>query len=54
MSGYARPAYLIQDPLWGGPKATAKWQPITSHGLDQAETIADMDYAGVHPVAARD
>ncbi len=20
MSGYARPAYLIQDPLWGGPK----------------------------------
>lgn len=54
MSGYARPAYLIQDPLWGGPKVTAKWQPITSHGLDQPETITDLDYAGVHPVAARD
>jgi predicted dehydrogenase len=54
ISGYGRPAYLIQDARWGAPGVDAAWQPITSRGLNQPETITDFDYAGVHPVAARD
>lgn len=54
VSGYGRPAYLLPDARWGSPESKTSWQTITSRGLGEPETITDVDYAGVHPVAVRD
>jgi len=53
-SGFGNPAFLMNDPYWSGAKGTAKWRPITSHGLDEPETLTVFDYAGGNPAAARD
>ncbi|MBW3539226.1 MAG: Gfo/Idh/MocA family oxidoreductase [Planctomycetes bacterium] len=37
-SGYLRPAYLLKDPSWSPGRSGAKWQTISSNGVDKPET----------------
>ncbi len=53
-SGYGNPGYLIQDSHWSGPTSKAKWQTISSQGIDQPETLTATGYEGGNPAAARD
>ena len=40
-SGYANPAFLLNDARWGLSKDSSEWKTITSAGIDQPEPIAD-------------
>jgi predicted dehydrogenase len=53
-SGYGLPAYLLKDSGWHSPKVDAKWQVITSQGLEQPETLQATGYEGGNPAVARD
>lgn len=53
-SGYGRPLSLLKDPLWGSARTSAKWQTISSTGIDQPETLTATDYEGALPVCVRD
>jgi predicted dehydrogenase len=41
LTGYAEPAWLLRDSSWSPGRSGAKWQKITSNGVDQPETIAE-------------
>lgn len=53
-SGYGRPIMMLKDGLWGSAKTAAKWQTITSNGVDQPETLTATDYEGALPVCVKD
>lgn len=53
-SGYGRPLTMLKDPLWGSAKTPAKWQVISSNGVDQPETLTAIDYEGALPVCVQD
>ncbi|MCC6508307.1 MAG: Gfo/Idh/MocA family oxidoreductase [Pirellulaceae bacterium] len=53
-SGYGLPAYLLKDSSWQSPTVNAKWQTITSNGLDKPETITATGYDGGNPAVVRD
>lgn len=53
-SGYANPAWLLKGSAWGANGSAAKWEPITSAGLNQPEPITVSGYEGGNPAAARD
>lgn len=38
-TGYAEPAWLLRDSSWSPGRSGAKWQKISSNGVDQPETI---------------
>lgn len=52
-SGYANPAWLLEDPNWSG-RGTAPWKPISSQGVEKPEPITATGYEGGNPAAARD
>lgn len=53
-AGWGRPAYLLNDPNWSGPRHSERWRPISSQGIDQPETLTAFDYAGGNPAVVRD
>ena len=53
-SGYGLPAYLLKDSGWHSPTVDAKWQVISSAGIDKPETLKATGYAGGNPAVARD
>ena len=53
-SGYANPAFLLNDARWGLSKGSGDWQTITSAGINQPEPITASGYDGGNPAAARD
>ena len=53
-SGYANPAFLLNDARWGLSQDAGAWKAITSAGIDQPEPIAVSGYEGGNPAAARD
>lgn len=53
-SGYANPAYLMNDVTWGSSAAGKSWRTISSAGIDQPEPITVTGYDGGNPAAARD
>ncbi len=53
-SGYANPAFLVNDARWGLSRDSGSWKTITSAGIDQPEPIAIGGYEGGNPAAARD
>lgn len=53
-SGYGVPGYLLKDPYWISPTGGAKWQTITSQGIDKPETDKLTGYEGGNPAAAND
>jgi predicted dehydrogenase len=53
-SGFAAPAWLLEDPHWSGRTNTAPWKPISSLGVDQPEPITATGYEGGNPATARD
>ncbi|MFN9717587.1 MAG: Gfo/Idh/MocA family protein [Planctomycetota bacterium] len=54
VSGYADPAYLMNDSSWCNSGRTGQWRLISSAGVDQPEPISARGYAGGNPAAARD
>ena len=53
-SGYANPAFLLNDATWGTSASGKSWRTISSNGIDQPETIKVTGYEGGNPAAARD
>ena len=53
-SGYANPAFLLNDAAWGGSGNSTAWRTISSAGIDQAEPITSTGYEGGNPAAAND
>lgn len=53
-SGFGNPAYLLKDSSWAGRTSAAKWQTITSQGVDVPETLTTFDYAAGNPAVAND
>jgi hypothetical protein len=53
-SGYANPAFLMNDATWGLTSTGKPWRRISSAGIDQPEIIKETGYAGGNPAAARD
>ena len=53
-SGYANPAFLMNDARWGLSRDAGAWKTITSAGIDQPEPITVSGYEGGNPAAARD
>lgn len=53
-SGYANPAFLLNDAHWGLSKGSGDWKTITSAGINQPEPITASGYDGGNPAAARD
>jgi predicted dehydrogenase len=53
-SGYANPAFLLNDARWGLSKGSGDWKTITSAGINQPEPITASGYEGGNPAAARD
>lgn len=53
-SGYGIPAYILKDSGWHAPANDARWQTITSNGIDKPETLKATGYEGGNPAAARD
>jgi len=53
-SGYANPAFLLNDAGWGLSKESGNWKTITSSGIDKPEPITVSGYDGGNPAAARD
>lgn len=54
ISGYADPAYLMNDSSWCNSGKTGQWRLISSDGVDKPEQISAKGYAGGNPAAARD
>jgi predicted dehydrogenase len=52
-SGYANPAWLLEDSNWSG-RGAAPWKPISSQGVEKPEPITATGYEGGNPAAARD
>jgi predicted dehydrogenase len=52
--GYGLPAYLLKDPGWGAAGSSAKWQRVTSQGIDKPESSAAVGYEAGNPAAIRD
>lgn len=38
-TGYLAPVWLLKDPSWSPGRSGAKWQPVTSQGVGQPETL---------------
>ena len=53
-SGYANPAWLLEDAHWSGRGGSGGWKPISSQGVDKPEPITKTGYDGGNPAAARD
>ncbi len=53
-SGYGIPAYLLRDSGWHAPSVQAKWQVISSEGLEKAETLKATGYEGGNPAVVQD
>lgn len=53
-SGFANPAFLLNDARWGLSRDAGAWKTITSAGIDQPEPITATGYDGGNPAAARD
>ncbi len=53
-SGYANPAFLLNDPGWGASRNSVAWRTISSAGVDMPEPITVTGYEGGNPAAARD
>lgn len=53
-SGYGRTAYLLEDPSWSPGRTGSKWQPITSNGVGQPETVTTDSHDGGNTSAAMD
>ena len=53
-SGYGIPAYLLKDSGWHAPTVAAKWQVITSAGVDKPETLKATGYEGGNPAVVKD
>lgn len=53
-SGYANPAFLLNDTTWSSSHTTSKWRSISSTGIDQPEPITATGYEGGNPAAAQD
>lgn len=55
-SGYANPAFLLNDATWGSSASVsgANWRTISSAGVDQPEPIKVTGYDGGNPAAALD
>lgn len=53
-SGYANPAFLLNDTTWSSSRTTGKWRAISSTGIDQPEPITATGYDGGNPAAAQD
>jgi predicted dehydrogenase len=53
-SGYGIPAYIMKDSGWTAPSVGAKWQVVTSAGIEKPETLKATGYEGGNPAAARD
>jgi len=53
-SGYANPAFLLNDVTWGSSRTSNPWRTITSAGIDQSEPIKAQGYEGGNPAAAWD
>jgi predicted dehydrogenase len=53
-SGFANPAFLLNDATWGLSSNGTKWRAISSAGIDQPETITAQGYEGGNPAAAYD
>jgi len=53
-SGYANPAFLLNDATWGSSSTSNKWRTIASTGIDQEEPIKSTGYEGGNPAAALD
>lgn len=53
-SGYANPAFLLNDTTWSSAKSTTQWRTISSLGIDQPEPITATGYEGGNPAAALD
>ena len=53
-SGYGIPAYMLKDAGWQAPTVDAKWQVITSQGVDKPETLKATGYDGGNPAVVKD
>jgi predicted dehydrogenase len=53
-SGYANPAFLLNDITWGSSLTSNQWRTISSAGIDQPEPIKSTGYEGGNPAAALD
>ncbi len=53
-SGYGLPAYMLKDSGWHAPTVNAKWQIISSEGLDKPETLKATGYEGGNPAVVKD
>jgi predicted dehydrogenase len=52
--GYGLPATLLKDPGWGTADSRAKWQKVTSQGIDKPETQPGTGYEAGNPAVIRD
>ncbi|MDZ4686893.1 MAG: Gfo/Idh/MocA family oxidoreductase [Planctomycetaceae bacterium] len=53
-TGYAEPAWILRDSSWSPGRSGAKWQKITSNGIDQPETITARGLDGGNVAAVKD
>ncbi len=53
-SGYLVKAQLLRDSSWSPGRSGAKWEPITSAGIDKPEPRTDGSYQGGHIAAITD
>lgn len=53
-SGYGLPAYMLKDSGWQAPTVNAKWQIVSSQGVDKPETLKATGYEGGNPAVVKD
>ncbi|MGH7200816.1 MAG: Gfo/Idh/MocA family protein, partial [Planctomycetaceae bacterium] len=53
-TGFMNPAYLLKDSSWSPGRSGAKWQTITSAGIDQPEPRKDAGLHAGNVAAVRD
>lgn len=53
-SGYLLTAYILKDPSWSPGRTGAKWEPISSNGIGEPETLKVESHAGGNMDAALD
>jgi len=53
-TGYLAPVWLLKDASWSPGRSGAKWQPITSQGIDQPETLKGEGLHGGNVAAVHD
>jgi predicted dehydrogenase len=53
-SGYAPPAAILRDSGWSPARSGKSWEPISSNGIGQPETMDNPTYEGGHIAALLD